>query len=117
MIPLTDLKNKFIYQLLVSATQLLMPLLTYPYITRVLGPANLGKINYVDFVAQAFAIFAAFGIPFYATREISMVRDDPGKRSILVTEMALLSLFFSILATVGFILFTLRGWHSSPVLY
>ncbi len=83
----SELKNKFIYQLIVSATQLLVPLLTYPYITRVLGPANLGRINYVDFVSQAFTIFAAFEIPYYAVREISMVRDDINKRSMLVTEM------------------------------
>ena len=113
----SELKNKFIYQLLVSATQLLVPLLTYPYITRVLGPANLGRINYVDFVSQAFTIFAAFGIPYYAVREVSMVRDDAAKRSILVTEMALLNLIFSIIATAGFILFTYHSWQNSPILY
>jgi O-antigen/teichoic acid export membrane protein len=114
---LTELKNKFIYQLVVSATQLLVPLLTYPYITRVLGPANLGKINYIDFLAQAFTIFAAFGIPYYAVREISMLRNDNTKRSVVVTEMALLNLVFSLVATAGFILFTYPAWHQYPSLY
>jgi O-antigen/teichoic acid export membrane protein len=113
----SELKNKFVYQLMVSATQLLVPLLTYPYITRVLGPANLGRINYVDFVSQAFIIFAAFGIPYYAVREVAMVRNDAAKRSILITEMALLNLIFSAIATVGFILFTYPNWNKNPVLY
>ncbi len=102
---------------MVSATQLLVPLLTYPYITRVLGPANLGRINYVDFLSQAFIIFAAFGIPYYAVREVSMVRDDKEKRAVLITEMALLNLVFSVIATACFILFTYSSWNTSPVLY
>jgi O-antigen/teichoic acid export membrane protein len=113
----SELKNKFIYQLMVSATQLLVPLLTYPYITRVLGPANLGKINYIDFLSQVFIIFAAFGIPYYAVREVSMVRDDKAKRSMVVTEMALLNLLFSVLATTGFIFFTYSSWNSNPALH
>ena len=102
---------------MVSATQLLVPLLTYPYITRILGPANLGRINYVDFLSQAFIIFAAFGIPYYAVREISTVRNDTTKRAALVTEMALLNLVFSLIATTGFVLLTFSNWYHSPVLY
>ncbi len=46
-----------------------------------------------------------------------MVRNDINKRSILVTEMALLNLVFSLAATAGFILFTYSSWNNSPVLY
>ena len=46
-----------------------------------------------------------------------MVRDDINKRSMLVTEMALLNLVFSLVATAGFILFTYSSWNNSPVLY
>ena len=113
----SELKNKFIYQIFVSATQLLVPLLTYPYITRVLGPANLGRINYVDFLSQLFTIFAAFGIPYYAVREISKVRDNKDQRAVLVSEMALLHLIFSIIATAGFVLFSYKSWDENPVLY
>jgi O-antigen/teichoic acid export membrane protein len=113
----SELKNKFVYQLLVSATQVLLPLLTYPYITRVLGPASLGRVNYVDFLSQAFIIFAAFGIPWYAVRELSVVRNEKYKRSLLVTEMAILNIIFSAASTAGFMLLSFRNWHHSPVLY
>ena len=112
-----ELKNKFVYQLILSSSQVLLPLFTNPYITRILGPDNLGKINYVDFVVQVFAIMAAFGIPFYAVREIAMKRNDAGKRAVLIKEFALLCTIFSLLACVGFTFFTFSSWHKSPTLY
>lgn len=112
-----DLKNKFIYQLLIAGTQVLVPLLTYPLITRVLGPQNIGVINYIDFLAQVFAVFAAFGVPYYAVREIAALKDHPGKRSRLITEMAVLNLFFSLLSAAAFVLFTFKSWSEQPLLY
>ena len=112
-----ELKNKFVYQIITSATQVLVPLVTYPYITRVLGPDSLGRVNYVDFLSQVFTILAAFGIPFYAIREIAAARKDAPKRALLIKEMALLQTIFSIAATTGFVLFTLKSWAANPILY
>lgn len=112
-----DLKNKFSYQLLIAGTQVLVPLLTYPLLTRVLGPQNIGVINYIDFLSQVFAVFAAFGVPYYAVREIAAIKDYPEKRSKLISEMLLLNLFFSLLSAVSFLLFTFHNWHQHPLLY
>ena len=113
----SELKNKFVYQIITSATQVLLPLVTYPYINRILGPDNLGRVNYVDFLSQVFTILAAFGIPFYALREIAAARNDVAKRSILIQEMALLQTIFSITATTCFVLFTFSSWPANPTLY
>lgn len=113
----SELKNKFGYQVISSASQLLLPLVTYPYITRVLGPSGLGRINYVDFLAQVFILLSSFGIPYYAVREVAKARHDAVKRSELVTEMLILNLFFSVIATVIFSLLTFKGWSQNPGLY
>jgi O-antigen/teichoic acid export membrane protein len=113
----SELKNKFVYQIITSATQVLVPLVTYPYITRILGPDSLGRVNYVDFLAQVFTILAAFGIPFYAIREIAAARNDAPKRALLIKEMTLLQTIFSITATIGFVLFTFNSWPANPTLY
>ena len=112
-----ELKNKFIYQLILSASQVLLPLISYPYITRILGPVNLGKINYVDFLSQLFIIFAAFGIPFYAIREIAVVRNHAVKRATLIQEMVILHSLFALLASVIFILLTISQWNQNLLLY
>jgi O-antigen/teichoic acid export membrane protein len=113
----SDLKNKFVYQLLLSATQVLVPLVSYPYIARVLGPANLGKVNYVDFIAQVSMIVAAFGIPFYAVREIAKVRNDAPKRTVFIKEMAVLHSIFALIVSAVYILLTYQQWQQSKSLY
>ena len=94
-----------------------MPLISYPYITRILGPVNLGKINYVDFLSQLFIIFAAFGIPFYAIREIAVERNDAVKRAALIQEIVSLHSLFALLAAVIFIILTISQWHLNLLLY
>lgn len=95
----------------------MLPLISYPYITRILGPVNLGKINYVDFLSQLFIIFAAFGIPFYAIREIAVLRNDAVKRAALIQEMVLLHSLFALLAAVIFIILTISQWDFNLLLY
>ncbi len=112
-----ELKNKFVYQLILSGSQVLLPLISYPYITRILGPINIGKINYVDFLSQLFIIFAAFGIPFYAIREIAVVKNHAVKRATLIQEMVILHSLFALLASVIFILLTISQWNQNLLLY
>lgn len=112
-----ELKNKFVYQSVISVTQVLLPLISYPYITRVLGPANLGTINYVDFLSQMFMIFALFGIPFYGVREIARVRYDNQGRSVLLKEMAVLLGLFSISSIALFALVAYFDHVTGSLLY
>lgn len=48
---------------------LVVPLITYPYVSRVLGAENLGKVNYVNSIVQYFVLFASLGISIYGIRE------------------------------------------------
>ena len=52
------------------------PLITFPYVTRVLKADNLGKVNYANSIVQYFVLIAVLGTVTYATRECSSVRDD-----------------------------------------
>jgi len=114
---LSELKHKFSYQVLLALTQVFLPLATYPYITRVLGPESLGQVNYVDFNAQLFSMLAAFGIPFYGVREVALRRDRPQEQKRLILELVSLQIFFCLAACLLFILTNLREWHLHPTLY
>ena len=61
-----------LYQLLVVIT----PLLTSPYISRVLGAKGVGEYSYSFTVANYFVVFAMLGVANYGNRSISRVRDD-----------------------------------------
>jgi O-antigen/teichoic acid export membrane protein len=99
---LSSLKNKFLYQLAVSFLYSLAPIVVFPYISRTLGPDNIGKINFVDYTAQFFILFASFGIPLYAVREIAKDRNEKGKVARLSSEFIVIHLLFSLISLLGF---------------
>lgn len=62
-----------------TITGLLFPLLTLPYITRVLRPENYGRVIYANSIISYFILFAGLGIGNYALREGAAVRDNKSK--------------------------------------
>ncbi|MCD7819279.1 MAG: flippase [Lachnospiraceae bacterium] len=59
-----------------TALNMLLPLITIPYVTRVLQPENLGKYNFGNSVISYFQMIAALGITSYTVRESAKFRDD-----------------------------------------
>jgi O-antigen/teichoic acid export membrane protein len=86
------LKKNIISNTLLSLSQILFPLVTFPYISRILGPSGIGKVSFIDSLTQYFILFSAIGIPLYGVRELAKVRDDNEKSSKLFTELILLHL-------------------------
>ena len=81
------MKKDFFYNFLLTSSNLLFPLLTFPYLSRILGAEGIGICSFIQSYAQNFAIIAALGIPLYGIREISKVRDDKAKRSRIFFEL------------------------------
>ncbi len=69
------LKNT-VYNIVKTLSTMVFPLITFPYIARVLGVENLGKINFGNSIVNYFSLIATLGIVVYAIRECSKVRDD-----------------------------------------
>ena len=65
------------YQLLLILT----PLLTTPYLSRVLGPEKVGVYSYTYSVASYFAIFGILGMAQHGVRAIAQAGDDRDRRS------------------------------------
>nr|WP_241635358.1 flippase [Fusobacterium gastrosuis] len=81
-------------------------LLTTPYITRVLGVENLGKVDYVNSVITYFILFSGLGIPKYGIREIARVRDNEEERTKVVIELGIILIittFLSYAVLFGFL--------------
>lgn len=70
---------------------ILIPLLTYPYITRIFGADGVGKYEWVKSVVSIFTLIASMGIATYAVREGSKVRDDRAKFSKFAQELFILN--------------------------
>lgn len=66
-----------VYQLLVMLT----PLITTPYISRILGAENIGIYSFSTSIVSYFTLFATLGTTIYGQREISYLQDDREKRT------------------------------------
>lgn len=71
-----DLKTNTFYNILKTASSILFPLLTFPYISRVLQPENVGKINFGNSIVSYFSLLATLGVTTYAVRECAKVKGD-----------------------------------------
>lgn len=81
---------------------LLFPLVTFPYISKVLGPVNLGKVNFTASVINYFVLIASMGIPSYGVIICAKAKED--KERLKQTVCELLYINFS-LVIVAYTLF------------
>lgn len=92
-----SLKNNFIFDMLNNISNLIFPLITFPYVTRVLLPDGLGTANFCQSLIQYVVMISALGIPTYATKEVSKLRDQKEKLSIFTFEILILHTIFSVI--------------------
>lgn len=83
---------------------IIFPIITFPYITRVLGAENYGKVNFGYSIVQYFALIAALGISSYAVREGSRIRDDNKAISLFASELFSLNVITTIFSSVALLL-------------
>ena len=76
-----SIAKNFMYNLLLQIVTLFMPLITVPYVSRILGKEGIGVYSYTLSIAQYFVIFGTLGVSMYGNRQIAYVRDNKEKMS------------------------------------
>jgi len=76
-----SLKKNIIYNLVYTSTNILFPMITFPYLSRTLGPEGYGIINFSLSIIGYFIVFSQFGIYIYGTRQISK-KKNKGKQGL-----------------------------------
>lgn len=95
-------KNTFIYMIRILSS-MFFPLITFPYISRVLSPDGVGKYNFSTSVISYFSLLAGLGIGTYAVREGAKVRDDREKLEKIAQELFTINLLSSITSYIIFL--------------
>lgn len=94
------------YQILV----LLAPLVTTPYVSRVLGVTNIGIFQYTQSIATYFVLLGAVGTTIYGQREVAYLQDNVLERSKVFWEVESFRIVTSLIFTLlYFVLFTRQG--------
>jgi len=81
-----------VLNMLKTVVTLIFPLLTFPYISRVLQVENLGKVNFANSVVNYFVLFATLGLKTYGIREGATVRNDREKFQKFFSEVFTLTI-------------------------
>ena len=80
---------------------IIYPLITFPYISRVLMAENVGKINFVCSIISYFSLLASLGVSTYAIRECSKVRDNIEKLDSLSSQIFSMNIISTLIAYVA----------------
>lgn len=94
--------SNIIYSCLSQGLALIVPLITSPYLARVLGADNLGIYSYMISVCTIFSTIGLIGLNSYGTREVAYVKNNIKERSKIFFELTILRV---ILLVISFVIF------------
>lgn len=109
------IKN-YLYNASYQVLLMLAPLLTTPYVSRILGAHNNGINTYTNGWVTFFCLFGQLGIGLYGNREIAYCRNNKKKRSKIFWEIFVLQLMTSSIALI-FYLFAVFEFSSTFKLF
>ena len=105
-----SLKKNYIYNVCYQVLLLIIPFITTPYLSRVLGADGVGLNSYATAMVSYFTLFASLGTGTYGQRAISYVQNDKEARSRVFFETFLFRLIMVVITLIfyGICLFIIK---------
>lgn len=108
-----SIKKNYIYNLVYQILVIVIPILTMPYLARVLGPSGTGTYSYTISIVTYFILFGSMGIALYGQREIAYNQNDIQKRSNIFFELFFTKIItLTISLVIFYLLFARSGEYS-----
>lgn len=98
-----SVKYNFIMNFILTASSFIFPLITFPYVARVLGPAGNGLVAFASSTSNYFLMVASLGIPTYGIRACAQVREDNDLMSKTAQEILLINFVITCFATISYV--------------
>ncbi len=103
-----NVNKNTIYNVVKNMFSILFPLITFPYISRILGADRLGQINFSISFTGYFGLAASLGVTTYAIRECGKVREDKEELSRIASQIYsinIVSMLIAYLALIAVLIF------------
>ena len=96
-----SIRQNFIWNAILTVSSFLFPMITYPYVQRILGPDGIGRVSFATGWVSYFVMFSQLGIPTYGVRAVAKVRDDREELTRTVHELLFINLVMTVLSYLG----------------
>ena len=110
-IKINSIKFNILLNMLYTLMNVAFPIITYPYVSRVLNPTGIGIVNFFTQIASYCTLVASLGLSTYGIRAVAKTRNDRKKLSITVEELLniniVLTFFVILIYTILCIFFLL----------
>ena len=100
-----SIKKNYILNTIYQVLTICVPLITTPYLSRVLGVDSIGIYSYCNSIVSYFILFAVLGSSTFGQRKIAEVRDDKKKLSKAFWEIVLFRMMTVIIILVAYLVF------------
>lgn len=97
-----SVKFNAVMNTLLTASSMLVSVITVPYVTRVLSVEGYGDVTFAQNVSQWLSAMCLIGVPTYGLRECARVRDDPREMARVVRELLVIITIFTAVVLAGF---------------
>lgn len=81
----------FTMNAVLTCSNILFPMITYPYVSRILKPYGMGTVSFANAIITYFTMFAQLGIPTYGIQICAKVRDNKEELSRTVQEIMIIN--------------------------
>lgn len=99
-----SLKLNFIMNAILAMSSLIFPLISFPYVSRILLPVGTGKVSFATSLISYFTMFAQLGIPTYGIRACAKVRDNREELTRTAHELLIINLIMSVFSYIVLVL-------------
>lgn len=115
----TSIKKNFVMNAILTLSSVIFPLITFPYVSRILLPEGMGKVSFATSFIAYFCMFAQMGIPTYGIRACAKVRDDKEELTKTAQELLIMNLVMSaaVYAVLFLVLICIPRFRAERTLY
>jgi O-antigen/teichoic acid export membrane protein len=97
-------KKNYLYNIVYNALGVVIPLITAPYMSRVLGTDGIGIYSYYYAIAYYFTLIGKLGLTNYGTRKIAEVKSDPELLKKTFSSIYFMQIIVAVITSVSYFL-------------
>ncbi|MDM8261387.1 flippase [Limosilactobacillus vaginalis] len=118
-IKIHSIKYNLFMNVILKASAFIFPLITFPYVSRILGAGANGKISFASSVISYFSLCASLGIPSYGIRKCAEVRDDRELLSKTVQELLMINIVCTVISytILVMLIFIIPKFYNQRILF